>query len=323
MTLGPAVDLDLITRQFRENPALRAKAELRLVSEVLGPSDWLAGPGDDAAALPDGDGHLLVAGEAIFPPFVEADPEGAGIASVLANVNDVAAMGGRPLAIVDTIVAPEPIARAALVGMRRAAALHRVPIVGGHLTVREGPPSLSAFVLGRAQTPLSATRAAAGQTLLLACALDGEMRRDFPFFSAIRQRGERAAGDVALLAEAADRGLCAAAKDVSMAGLLGSLGMLLEPNRLGAMVDLDRVPRPADVALDLWLRAFPSFIFLLCADPDRVEDCRALFASRGLTCEAIGTLDGSARLRARLGSREALLLDLAAEIVTGIATAPS
>src|SRR5207253_10975022 len=174
-----------------------------------------------------GDETLLAAGEAIFPPFVAADPPGAGVAAVLTNVNDIAAMGGRTLAIVDTIVGPEPVARQALEGMREAAALYGVPIVGGHLTIRPGPPALSAFAVGRAERPLSARRAAPGHALLLAACLDGEMRRDFAFFSAVGRRGPHMGDDVGLLAQVAETGLCVAAKDVSMAGLLGSLAMPL------------------------------------------------------------------------------------------------
>ena len=311
-------ELDLIVHQFRENPSVRGKASIGLVSEVLGPTDWLGGPGDDAAVLSDSAGVLLVAGEAIFPPFVATDPHGAGLAAVLTNVNDIAAMGGRPVAIVDTIVGPREVAQQALEGMREAAVIYGVPIVGGHLSVRDGPPALSAFILGRAVRPLSARHAAPGQTLLLAACLDGEMRQDFPFFSAISRRGPRMRDDVALLAEAAETGVCIAAKDVSMAGLLGSLAMLLEPNRLGCAVDLESVPLPDGVARSSWLQAFPSFAFLLCSTPEQAGGCQRLFESAGLACRPIGTLDGSGRLRARLDGRESLLLDLASEPVTGL-----
>ena len=301
-------ELDLIARQFRENPSLLAKASIQLVTDMLGKTDWLAGPGDDAAVVRCGSENLLAAGEAIFPPFVASDPHGAGVAAVLTNVNDIAAMGGQTLAIVDTIVGPEEVARRALEGMREAAALYGVPIVGGHLTVRPGPPALSAFALGRAERPLSARQAAP----------DGEMRRDFPFFSAVARRGPRMRDDVGLLAEAAERGLCVAAKDVSMAGLLGSLAMLLEPNRLGCAVQLERVPQPSGVGLAAWLQAFPSFGFLLCAPPEQAVPCERLFRHAGLACDVIGQIDRSGTLRARLGDREAVLLDLATERVTGL-----
>lgn len=311
-------ELDLITRQFRENPSVRAKASIHLVTDVLGPTDWLAGPGDDAAIVTTGDVHLLVGGEAIFPPFVASDPHGAGVAAVLTNVNDIAAMGGRPLAIVDTIVGEEPVARQALEGMREAAALYGVPIVGGHLSVRPGPPALSAFAVGRAERPLSARHAAPGQALLLAACLEGEMRDDFPFFSGVRRRGPRMRDDVELLPQAAEAGVCVAAKDVSMAGLLGSLAMLLEPNRVGCTVDLELLPRPDGVPLARWLLAFPSYGFLLCSAAGLALDCRRLFQNAGLVCEIVGTIDESGQLRARLHGREALLLDTATEPVTGL-----
>ena len=274
--------------------------------------------GDDAAALPDGDGHLLLAGEAMWPPFVEADPFGAGAAAVVANVNDVAAMGGRALAIVDTVVGPEEAARRALEGLRFAAGLYGVPVVGGHLTVTEGPPSLSAFVAGRAGRLLSATRAAPGQALLLACCLEGRMREDFPFFSSLRERGDRLRDDVAVLPEVAEREEAEAAKDVSMAGFLGSLAMLLEPTTAGASVALDRLPRPQGVAIEDWADAFPTYAFWLTARPEAAEDCRRAFHARGLACEIVGEVDATGVLRARLAGEEAVVADLAREGPTGL-----
>jgi AIR synthase related protein, N-terminal domain len=183
-------ELAEVVRGFRSHPGLLGKARIAMVTDILGPTDWDRGPGDDAAVLPQHDGRqALVAGEAMWPPFVERDPFGAGIAAVLANVNDVAAMGGRPEALVDTIVADESSARSALEGLRFGSELYRVPVVGGHLTIRSGPPALSAFVFGTARRPLRALDAAPGQALLFCACLDGGMREDFPFFSSIRERG--------------------------------------------------------------------------------------------------------------------------------------
>lgn len=259
-----------------------------------------------------------MAGEAIWPPLVRADPRAAGIAAVVANVNDVAAMGGRPIAMVDTVVAPESVAREILKGMRWAAERYEVPVVGGHLSVMEGPPSLSAFVLGRASRVLASVNCAPGQILLCAACTDGSLRKDFPLFSSLNRRGENLAADVRVLAELADAGLAVAAKDVSMAGFLGSLAMLLEPTRCGAVIELSNVPRPDEIALPEWLGLFPSYGFFICATEAAVGSVIEAFSMRGIACAEVGALDNTARLVVRLGKHEAQLLDLSRESVTGL-----
>jgi uncharacterized protein len=251
---------------------------------------------------------------------VQADPFAAGVAAMLTNVNDLAAMGAEPLALVDTIVASEAVARRALEGLQHASELYDVPVVGGHLTIHDGPPALSAFGLGRA-TPgrvLSVRNAGPGQSLLLAGCVEGKMRPDFPFFGSFDERGGRLAGDVRMMATVAADGSAVAAKDVSMAGILGSLGMLLECSRLGVTVDLEVLPRPHGVGIVEWLGCFPCLVFLLCAPPDREKDCMAAFHERGLVAEVIGTIDNSGLLRITAGGESAIVLDLRSGGVTGL-----
>lgn len=315
MTTAPAgLDLDTVVEAVRAHPGLRNKSAIGIVTEALGPSDWLTGPGDDAAAidLPGVPGSKVVAcGEALLPRFVRSDPYGAGIAAVLCNVNDVAATGGVPLGIVDTIVASEAIAKESLAGMRHAAELYDVPIVGGHLTSHDGEPALSAFAVGTASEVLSMTRVEVGQSLVFACALGGTMRTDFPFYAAFEQRGSRCAGDVRLLAQIAGSGACVAAKDVSMAGIVGSLGMLLEWSGRGAVLDLDALPRPSDVPVANWLNCFPSFAFLLCVPPGREDECMAPFLARGLEAAVVGRIDDSGTVSLRLGDQTKVAVDVA------------
>lgn len=318
---SPVVEsLTEIVDSVLANPGLRSKAEIGLVGEVLGGTDWLGGPGDDGAVVDAGGQRVVGCGEAIFPPFVAADPHGAGFAAVLTNVNDLAAMGAVPLGIVDTVVGSVDVARTVLAGMREAAQLYDVPIIGGHLTVHDGPPAVSAFGIGHAPVPLSVTNAAPGQSLVVAAALDGEMRPDFPYFPAFRSRGERCAGDARLLAQLARAGLCVAAKDISMAGLLGSLAMLLECDGLGVTVDLDVLPAPSGVPLTRWLNCFPSFGFLLCVPQGHESECIAAFTERELAAAVVGTLDNSGELAVRAGDERATVLRLAEFRVTGLPT---
>ena len=54
----------------------------------------------------------------------------------------------------------------------------------------------------------------------------------------------------------------AAAKDVSMAGVVGTLGMLAEASGCGAVLDVAAVPRPAAASVGDWLTCFPGFAML-------------------------------------------------------------
>jgi len=307
-----------LVKTVREHPGLLAKSTIGLVSEVFGPSDWLTGPGDDGAAIPIGNTNVVACGEALWPPFVKADPFGAGLAAVLANINDLAAMGAVPLGIVDTIAADTDVARRVLEGIRFACEMYAVPLLGGHLTRHLGEPSVSAFGLGRADHLLSVRNIRVGHRLVVACALEGEMRGDFPFFRSFAERMTHVADDIRVLPRIAEIGASVAAKDISMAGLVGSLAMLLEHGRFGVTLDLDAIPRPEAVPLPGWLTCFPSFGFLLCVPAGQEDACLRPFAERGLSAAVVGDIDASGQIALRQGPAVATVIDLSIETVTGL-----
>ncbi len=324
----PGSALRALADHLRSHPALRAKGDIKLVSEVFGAASWVHGPGDDGAVVDmrtiDGPDaaiaqHVIVCGEALLPTFVANDPYGAGIAAVLTNVNDLAAMGATPLGIVDTIVGSAELAREALRGMKDACGWYDVALIGGHLTLHDGSPALSAFGVGSAPAVLSATNVAAGQSLIVAANTVGTMRTDFPFFPSFAERGNEMAADVRVLASIAATGACVAAKDISMAGLVGSLAMLLEWSKLGVIVHLDEIPRPGTVPIQDWLTCFPAYGFLLCSPPGRASECLAAFHARGLDAAVVGQIDESGVLALRSADQQATVLDLAAGGVTGLA----
>jgi selenophosphate synthetase-related protein len=308
-------DLQALARRVREHPGLRGKRALRAVAATRG------GDGDDAALLRDGDGHLAVAAEAIWPPFLAANPRAAGVAGAVTVLNDLAASGARPLALLDVAVGgEEAVVAEALAGLRAGAQLYGVPVVGGHTTIEAGAePSLATFALGRARAPLRAAAARPGDAVSLAACLEGEAVPSAAgtFFSHLRgPRRERAADDLALLPDAAEAGDAWAARDVSMPGPAGSLLQLLESaGGLGCALDLDVLPAPPGVDVGEWLVTFPSYGFLLVGDPTALA---ARFGAAGLSCVRVGTLDGSGVLRLAARGREAEVWDLGAEPLTGM-----
>jgi selenophosphate synthetase-related protein len=309
--------VERLVEVIRASPGWTSKADISVVRDVFGPGDWRHGPGDDGAVVMMAGQQVVACGEAILPAFVEADPYGAGIAAVLTNVNDVAAMGAIPGAVVNTLVGTPELCRAALEGMRYASELYDVPVVGGHLTKSADRVALSAFAVGHCPGPaLSAANVAPGQRLGLIVCLDGTMRADFPFFPSFDERGTMLGGDVRMLAELAAAGLITAAKDVSMAGLFGSLAMLLEATRSGVTVNLADVPVPAGVDLARWLICFPCFAFLVTMPPEAEAGCRAVVEARGLTYAPLGEINDSGLVTLTADGATATIVDLSREQIT-------
>ena len=309
------MNLSLLAGAVRGHPGLRGKRALGAVAAAIG------GDGDDAAVLLDGRAHLVMAAEAIRPSFVAAHPVPAGVAGVVTVVNDLAATGARPLALLDCLVAGDrSAAEAILAGLRTGADLYGVPVVGGHATVEEGlPAALSTFALGRARATLRARDARAGDRVSLVACLDGEMvpGEEGDYFTHLRgPRRDRARDDLELMPEAAEAGEAWAARDVSMPGVAGSLLQLCESaGGLGCALDLEALPRPPGIALARWLLAFPSYGFLLVGDPAAIA---ARARARGLAAAAVGTLDGSGVLRLAAAGAEEPVWDLGAEPLTGL-----
>jgi selenophosphate synthetase-related protein len=216
--------------------------------------------GDDAAAIPDGDGYLLLAAEGMMESFISFDPWFAGYCAVMVNLSDIAAMGGRPTAIVDVLWAHT-----------------------------ESPVAAEIW----AGTLISSFEAKPAHQLLMAVDLRASYRGENTVFwnASVGSPPERLRGDLALLAELAEGRLVTAGKDISNGGLLGTLAMLLATSRCGATVNLDALPMPPGVDLKRWLLSFPSYGYLLSVTPEASPAVCARFHERGIACQVIGDIE--------------------------------
>ncbi|CAH2901543.1 MAG: Selenophosphate synthetase-related protein MJ0640 [uncultured Paraburkholderia sp.] len=297
------MSLHALVERLRESRGFRHKTDIAgvvasLASRLPNGTRDLAqavAVGDDCAAIADGDGYLLFAIEGLVSDFVETMPWFAGYSSVMVNISDVHAMGGRPLAVVDALWSDGlESAEQILAGMAAASSAYGVPVVGGHSNTRSAEPQLAVSILGRARALLSSFNARPGDSLVMAVDLRGRFEDPYPFWNAsVGAPAERLRDDLELLPQLAESGLCEAAKDVSMAGVLGTSLMLLECSGVGARIDLDAIPRPDGVDFERWLSAFPSYGFLLSVRDEHVDEVHACFAQRGLACATIGSVDAS------------------------------
>lgn len=269
--------------------------------------------GDDCAAIPDGEGYLLLATEGIWPQLVEQDPWFAGWCAVMVNISDVAAMGGVPIAVVDALWSKSPDESKLLwAGMQAAAQAYGVPIVGGHTNCHSPYAGLAVSILGRADSLITSFDAQLGDELVMVVNLAGQYYGDYPFWNAATEADPgQLRAQLNLLPQLAKSGLVHAGKDISMGGLAGTLLMLSEASGCGAILDLDRVPHPTEVSWHKWLISFPSFGFLLSVPAENVAQVREIFVPQGLACESIGVITAGNQVYWQRQGEQQLFWDLA------------
>lgn len=308
-------DLATLAETLRASRGIAAKADIGVVARRLGlGTDGAVPVGDDCAAIPDGEGFTLFAIEGFINQFVAGDPWFAGWCSVMVNLSDIAAMGGRPLAVTDAIWAgSEAQAAEILTGMKAASDAYGVPIVGGHSNLSTDRPQLAVAVLGKARKLLTSFDAAPGDRLIMAVDLRGRYRAPFNNWEAATDAPpDRLRGDLAVLAEIAESGLSKAGKDISQAGVVGTAGMLAECSRVAVTIDITAIPTPPDVALDRWLQTFPSYGYILAVKPADVAEVIARFTARGIAAADIGAISEGHAIAITDGTATEIIRDFTA-----------
>lgn len=240
--------------------------------------------GDDCAAIPNGNEYLLLAAEGIWPQFVARDPWFAGWCAIMVNLSDVAAMGGEAIAVVDALWSQSVEQSKPLwAGMQAAAKAYGVPIVGGHTNCHSEYDGLAVAVLGRSPQLITSFDASPGDALMLVIDMKGAYYGDYMFWNAATKTDSGVLRkQLALLPKLAATGLCSAGKDVSMGGLAGTLLMLCEASNCGALLDLDRMPKPQQTSWSKWLISFPSYGFVLSVPRENVAKIENIFSPYAL-----------------------------------------
>jgi hypothetical protein len=315
-----ALTISALAQCLRCSSGIAAKSDIAAIAKWLGASgDDIIPVGDDCAAIPDGDGYLLFAIEGFMNEFVAGDPWFAGWCGAMVNISDIAAMGGRPIAVVNAIWADgEAKAAPVLAGLKDAAKAYAVPVVGGHTNVRNDRGQLSVAILGRANKLLTSFDAEPGDTLLAAIDLRGRYREPFSNWEAATDAPHhRLRGDIELLPLIAEAGLSRAAKDISQGGIVGTAAMLAECSGVAIDIDINAIPKPVEVALERWLLTFPSFGYLLSAKPWNIAETIARFAARGIAAAAIGSVTHGSRVSISDGAMSETIWDFAEKPLIG------
>lgn len=320
------LELNQLMKMLRQTPAMQSKINIGHAIQVNAAQaknlqDFYALPGDDTAAIPTDQGYLLHACEGMIPSFVEQYPYFAGWSAVMANVSDIAAMGGRATSIVNSFWHTHADKAHELIrGMQDACRHYAVNFAGGHTHIDPSfQPALSVAIQGQAKKLLSVMHVQPQQNILLVLNMNGTFHPNTTYWKCFEDvSAEILQAQLALLPQVVEQGLAMAARDISNAGILGSLLMLLEATGTGAMLQLGNIPKPSEVSWAHWLQLFPSYGFLLTADAEHCDAMRTLFADQDLHCVVIGQVNATGSVQVSYQDTSAEFWDFKTEAFTGL-----
>lgn len=323
------MELEEIACKVREFEGLTRKRPIaniaRIFESVRGEyGNCIIDFGDDAAVIEiGGDDYLLFAADGIWGRLINASPWWAGYISVLVNVNDIVAMGGKPVAMVNVLSTSDKTAlESILEGIKEGIAKFGVPMVGGHLHPDTPYTSLSVAIIGtvRKDCLLRSDTANVGDTIVAGFDLNGRIGPNSPYSwdSTTMNTPLEVQRMYQRLSKIGEETHATACKDVSNPGLIGTLAMMLEVCGAGARVDVNRIPIPADVNLGDWLLVHPATAFIFTTPPGTEDEILNCFEEVGMTAAAIGQITEKRELIIHDDNNSTTVFDFQTDIVTGI-----
>jgi len=296
------VKLEELVKKIRQYRGVVRKGPVAQVALSLIPlqsEDILAAFGEDAAVIKCGREILLMAADGILQDLVKKNPYWAGYSAVLVNINDISAMGGQPLAMVNVLSCNDEAVRGEIVkGMKAAEDKFGVPMVGGHLHPDTTYTAVDVAILGktdRSRLVLS-SGADAGDPVIFAMDLDGHFTEGVPYSwdTTSKKSKEMVRRQLRVMNKIAP--YLTAGKDISNPGALGTLGMLLEASRKGAEIDITKIPAPKDVDQLQWLTAYQGCGFVVTCREARTQIVIDEFARVDITAAVCGKVQKGSKL---------------------------
>ena len=320
---GEAALLDDIVASVKNHRGLQRKADIGLLSDIIAKNGAgvIAARGEDGAVLSVDGCNIVFAADGIMEELADSNPEWAGYCSVLVNVHDVLAMGGRPVAAVNVISAKDERTISSIVrGMKCACEKFDVKMVGGHLHPKASHNSISVAMMGivKSGKPVLSTTAKRGDSVIVVCDCRGEFTPGVPYsWDCTSKRTKKE------IAEMMDKVISAlsgftSAKDISNPGTIGTLAMLLESSKVGAEVSVDDISLPSGTELIQWLTAYQGFGFIGTAQEKVLKKISSVLEGTGLSVSIIGKITKKRELRVKLGSAERVVFDFTKDSITGL-----
>jgi putative methanogenesis marker protein 2 len=314
-----------IVSEIRSYPGVTRKKVISDVVKFLPiskDSKVIASFGEDCAVLEHGNEALLLAADGIMEDLMIKNAFWAGYCSVLVNVNDIAAMGGIPLAMVSVVsMRKGEVLNEVFKGIREGIDKFGVPMVGGHTHPDCNYNALDVAILGavKKEDVILSSTAEIGDDIIFSMDINGKFTPgiSYSWDSTSGKEPALVQKQIAVMNELAAKKMLTSAKDISNPGSLGTLGMLLETSKKGGEVNLDLIPKPTGVDFVQWLKAYQGCGFVVTYKPENSKQVVTLFENVKLRAEVVGKITEDRKLKVAFKGEKEVLFDFEKDAITG------
>ncbi|WP_409200729.1 methanogenesis marker 2 protein [Methanobrevibacter sp. DSM 116169] len=301
------MNLDNLVKSIKEFEGVTRKNSIETVTNILDEVYNISGNviienGDDASAIDIGNNQaILFAADGIWEKLIELNPYWAGYCSVLVNVNDIAAMGGKPLAMVNILsINNAEFYEDLLSGIKDGCIKFGIPMVGGHLHPDAEFTSLGVSIIGIAQKDkiITSNSANVGDKVIVAIDLDGAPHEQFAlnWDTTYNKDSTLVQNQITAIQNLAEKDLFTAGKDISNPGILGTLEMLLESSKKGAIVDLEKIPKNSNIDWEQWLKSYPGSGFVFTSKEENCKEIIDYLKKFSIESNVVGTVTDDNKL---------------------------
>lgn len=317
--------LDELVDAIRKFPGVTRKNPIHEIVDLLPLDNFpqvFAAEGEDAAAVEFGNDYLLLAADGIMASLVKIDPFYAGYFAVLVNINDIAAMGGKSIAMVDVVsMKSSKVCAQIFRGIEQGVRKFGVPVVGGHTHPDSEINSIEISIVGSVPKDdiILSTTAKAGDDIIFIADLDGFYPNNLPYAwdTTTLKADEVVQEQMATLPKLASEHLVNAGKDMSNPGNIGTLGMMLEASSMGGTVNVSKILKPDNVGLIDWCLTYQGYGFVFSCPPENSARVIELFKSVGASGAVVGSIDASTELKVTMDGETRTVFDFSKDIITG------
>ncbi len=265
--------------------------------------------GEDAAAIIH-DEHsnefILLTTDAITEEFSKKSPWAAGFSAVMVCADDIYACGGFPTAVSVIISSDQQYIRDQILdGVLEATHRFEIPLIRGHTSDSTSNVGVSATMVGKIHKDyyVSASGAKDEDLIVIIADYNGRVGKSSKYYwdTVTYKSKEEILKKKQIMQQLAQQKLIHSSKDISNGGIFGTLLLLLQYSKKGAIIDLELIQYPKglitqDFSLIDFVKMYLTSAFLLTIPQSNFHKIKQIGSEIGLTVFSIGNITNDIRI---------------------------